>query len=222
MAKKIGVILSGCGVYDGSEIQEAVLTLLAIDKTGAQAVCMAPDIDQMHVVNHLTGEVAEGEKRNVLMEAARIVRGDIKDLAKSNADGIDALILPGGFGAAKNLCDFAVKGSDCEVNPEVTRVVREMLAAQKPVAAICIAPVILSKILGTDKVRHSLTIGTDKEIAATLETMGSFHVECTARDFVVDESLKLITSPAYMIGESITEVAEGIDKTVQALIKHIG
>jgi len=133
---KIGVILSGCGVYDGSEIHEAVITLLAIDRCGAEAVCMAPDIPQMHVVNHLSGEPAAGESRNVLVESARIARGKIQDIAKVKASDFDALILPGGFGAAKNLCDFAVKGSDCSVQPEVARLVRETVAAKKPLAAV--------------------------------------------------------------------------------------
>ncbi len=132
MAKKIGVVLSGCGVYDGSEIHEAVITLLAIDRAGAEAVCMAPDIAQMHVVNHLTGEAAAGEKRNVLVESARIARGKIRDIKEVKAADFDALIFPGGFGAAKNLCDFAVKGAACDVNPEVARLVRETLEGKKP------------------------------------------------------------------------------------------
>ncbi len=221
MAKKIGVILSGCGVYDGSEIHEAVITLLAIDRAGAEAVCMAPDIDQMHVVNHLTGDVAEGESRNVLVESARIARGNIQNLAEAAAGDIDALILPGGFGAAKNLCDFAVKGPDCAVNPDVARLIREMFAAKKPVAAVCIAPAILSQVLGADNVPHQLTIGTDKGTAEALGKMGSSHVQCPARDFIVDESIKLVSTPAYMSAGSIAEAAEGIEKTVQALINLI-
>ena len=138
--KKIGVVLSGCGVYDGAEIHESVITLLAIDKLGAQALCMAPNKNQMHVVNHLTGSVAEGETRNVLVESARIARGQIRDMKEVTVKDFDALILPGGFGAAKNLCDFAVKGKDCAVDPEVKRLVSETLAAKKPVGAICIAP----------------------------------------------------------------------------------
>ncbi|MCM2265632.1 MAG: isoprenoid biosynthesis glyoxalase ElbB [Desulfuromonadales bacterium] len=218
MAKKIGVVLSGCGVYDGSEIHEAVITLLAIDRNGAEAVCMAPNIAQMHVVNHLTGEVAANETRNVLVEAARIARGKIKDLATVKAAEIDALILPGGFGAAKNLCDFAVKGADCSVNPEVARLIREMVAAKKPVGAVCIAPAILSKVLGADKLPHQLTIGTDAGTAAALTGMGSQHVQCPAREFVVDKTNKLVSSPAYMLAGGIAEAAEGIEKCVKAVI----
>jgi len=221
MAKNVGVILSGCGVYDGSEIHEAVITLLALDRNGATAVCMAPDIPQLHVVNHLTGEVAAGETRNVLVEAARIARGKIRDLATVKAADLDALILPGGFGAAKNLCDFAVKGAECSVNPEVARLLRDMLAARKPVAAVCIAPVILSKVLGSDKLPHQLTIGTDAGTAAALTGMGSQHVSCPAREFVVDRANKIVSTPAYMLAGGIAEAAEGIEKCVKALLDLI-
>lgn len=222
MAKKIGVILSGCGVYDGSEIHEAVLTLLAIDRNGAEAVCMAPDVDQMHVVNHLTGEVAAGEKRNVLVEAARIARGRIRDIATLGVTDLDAVILPGGFGAAKNLCDFAVKGPDCAVNPEVVRLVRAMAAAGKPVGAVCIAPVILARILGTDQPAPQLTIGTDPGTADAVRRMGGCHVDCPAADCVVDSARRLVTTPAYMLAGGIAEAARGIDKAVKALIDMAG
>ena len=221
MAKKIGVVLSGCGVYDGSEIHEAVITLLAIDRNGATAVCMAPDIAQMHVVNHLSGEVAAGETRNVLVEAARIARGKIRDIATVRATELDALIMPGGFGAAKNLCDFAVKGADCSVNPEVARLLREMVAARKPVAAVCIAPVVLSKVLGADQLPHQLTIGTDTGTAAALTSMGSQHIPCPARDFVIDRANKIVSTPAYMLAGGIAEAAEGIEKCVKALLDLI-
>jgi len=218
MAKKIGVVLSGCGVYDGSEIHEAVITLLAIDRNGAEAVCMAPNIPQMHVVNHLTGEVAAHETRNVLVEAARIARGKIRDLATVKAAELDALILPGGFGAAKNLCDFAVKSADCSVNPSVAALIRAMVAAHKPIAAVCIAPVILSRVLGADQLPHRLTIGTDAGTAAALASMGSQHVACPAREFVVDQANKIVSAPAYMLAGGIAEAAEGIEKCVKTLI----
>ncbi len=149
MAKRIGVLLCGCGVKDGSEIHEAVLTLLAIDNAGAKALCMAPNGDQMHVVNHVTGQPVAGARRNMLEEAARIARGEIRDLASVKAGDLDALAIPGGFGAAKNLCTYAVDGVNCKVHPDVARLVREMRAAKKPICAICIAPVVLAKILGT-------------------------------------------------------------------------
>lgn len=221
MAKRIGVILSGCGVYDGSEIHEAVITLLAIDRAGAEAVCMAPDIPQMHVINHLAGEPAEGETRNVLVESARIARGDIKDLASVQVADLDAVILPGGFGAAKNLCNFAVAGPDCEVNPDVARLIREMYVAKKPIAAVCIAPAVLSKVLGDEKVAHKLTIGNDEGTAAAMASMGTEHVQCPVEEFIVDPVNKLVSSPAYMLAGSISEAAEGIEKTVQALVDLI-
>ncbi|PLX83881.1 MAG: isoprenoid biosynthesis protein ElbB [Desulfuromonas sp.] len=218
---KIGVVLSGCGVYDGSEIHEAVITLLAIDRAGAEAVCMAPDMEQMHVVNHLTGEPAAGESRNVLVESARIARGDIRDIKDVAAGDIDALILPGGFGAAKNLCDFAVKGADCSVQPDVARLVRAVLGAKKPLAAVCIAPALVSKVLGNEKLAHQLTIGTDAGTAGALESMGSTHVACPVSEFVIDRENKLVSTPAYMLAGSIKEAAEGIEKTVRALVELI-
>lgn len=220
MAKKIGVILSGCGVYDGSEIHEAVITLLAIDRAGAQAVCMAPDIPQMHVVNHLTGQPVEDESRNVLVESARIARGNISNIATVTAADFDALILPGGFGAAKNLCDFAVNGPDCSVNPDVARVIKETIVAKKPIAAVCIAPALLAKVLGPIN-SPALTIGTDEGTAAALAKMGAKHVNCPVRETIVDQENKIVSSPAYMLAQRISEAAEGIEKTVQTLISMI-
>jgi len=220
MAKKVGVILSGCGVYDGSEIHEAVITLLALDRAGAEAVCMAPNIDQMHVINHLSGSPAEGETRNVLVESARIARGNIKDIAEISADDFDALILPGGFGAAKTLCDFAVNGPDCNVNPEVARLVKETVAAQKPLAAVCIAPALLAKVLGPIN-SPALTIGSDAGTAGAVNKMGARHIDCPVKEAVVDRDNKIVTSPAYMLAGSIGEAAAGIEKTVQELIGMI-
>lgn len=216
MGKKVGVILSGCGVYDGSEIHEAVITMLALDRAGAEMVICAPDMPQMHVINHLTGEVAEGETRNVLVESARIARGAIRDIAQVSAEELDALILPGGFGAAKNLCDFAVKGAECEVHPEVARLVQEVHSQGKPVAAVCIAPALVARVLGEES--PELTIGTDAETAGALESMGAKHVSCPVREFVVDRERKLITTPAYMLAQNMSEAAEGIEKTVQTLL----
>ena len=218
MKKKIGVVLSGCGVYDGAEIHESVITLLAIDRAGAEAVCMAPNVDQMHVVNHLTGEEAEGEKRNVLVEAARIARGNIKDISMIKADDIDALIFPGGFRAAKNLCTMAVKGEDAEVHPEVSRLVKEFRVRQKPQAAVCMAPAMYAKIFEGDSVPPTLTIGHDKDWSQKIENLGSKHQDCAVQDIVTDKKNKIITSPAYMLGQSISEVAEGIEKVVKELV----
>lgn len=217
---KVGVVLSGCGVYDGSEIQEAVITLLTLDRAGAEILCMAPDMEQ-GVVNHLTGEQVAGATRNVLEESARIARGKISDIADVKAADIDALILPGGFGAAKNLCNFAFKGTDCEVHPEVARLVREIVAAKKPLAAICIAPALVSKVLGDEKLAHQLTIGTDEETAQALTAMGSEHISCPVREFVVDKKNKLVSTPAYMLAGRISEAADGIEKTVKAVLEMI-
>ena len=217
--KKIGVVLSGCGVFDGSEIHESVITLLAIDRAGAQAVCMAPNVNQMHVVNHLTGEESVGEKRNVLIEAARIARGKIKDISTVKADELDALVFPGGFGAAKNLSSFAVKGENCDVHLDVLRLVKEFAAKKKPQAALCIAPAMMAKIYEDAPIKPTLTIGNDKDCSSKIETMGSTHQECSARDFVFDEQNNVISTPAYMRGQSISEVAEGIEKTIHQLLK---
>lgn len=214
---KVGVILSGCGVYDGSEIYESVLTLLALDRAGAEVVCMAPDREQFHVINHLNGDEVKEEKRNVLVEAARLARGKVVDIATVEAASLDALILPGGFGAAKNLCDFAVSGPECSVDPGVEELIGEVQRAGKPIGFICIAPAIAAKVLGSAKVE--LTIGTDPDTAAGLEAMGAIHRECDVGGIVVDSKNKVVSTPAYMLGERISEVAEGIDKLVAEVLK---
>ena len=216
MAKTIGVVLSGCGVMDGAEIHEAVLTLLAIDRAGAEAVCLAPNIRQRHVVNHLTGEESKDEVRNVLVESARIARGKIRDIASVKVGDVDALIFPGGFGAAKNLCDYAFKGSDCSVDPEVARLAKDVHAAGKPIGTVCIAPVIGAKLFGSEQ--PQITIGTDKNTAKDIEKMGAKHVACPVNEFVVDKKRKLVSTPAYMLANSIKEAAEGIEKLVKAVI----
>ncbi|MDH5682537.1 MAG: isoprenoid biosynthesis glyoxalase ElbB, partial [Spirochaetota bacterium] len=195
---KVGVVLSGCGVYDGSEIHEAVLTLLALDKRGADVICMAPNVDQLHVINHLKGEPVEGESRNVLIESARIARGNVRDMKDVSATELDAIIFPGGFGGAKNLSDFAVKGADCTVNPEVDRIINEMHSANKPIAMVCITPVITSKVFQKKGQTVKLTIGDDKDTYDPMIAMGTNHIICPVTDIVVDEENKIISSPAYM------------------------
>lgn len=219
MAKRIGVILSGCGVFDGSEIHEAVLTLLALDRAGAKAVCMAPNIEQYHVINHLTQQETN-EKRNVLVESARIARGDIKDIKDVKASDIAGLILPGGFGAAKNLSDFAFKGPDATVNPEVKRLLEEMVAAKKPIGAICIAPATLTKALSGKK--PEVTIGNDVGTAQGIEAMGGRHHTCTVDMIHVDKNNKIVTTPAYMLGPGIKDVAQGIEKLVAKVVELAG
>jgi enhancing lycopene biosynthesis protein 2 len=216
MAKKIGVVLSGCGVMDGAEIHESVLVLLAIARAGAEAVCMAPNVRQRHVINHLAGEESKGEIRNVLVESARIARGKIRDIATVKASEIDALIFPGGFGAAKNLSDYAFQGPDCSVNPNVARLATEVHAKQKPIGVVCIAPVIAAKLFGAE--HPQLTIGTDKNTAKDLEGMGARHVPCPVQEFVIDRERKIVSTPAYMLANSIQEAAEGIEKLVDAII----
>jgi enhancing lycopene biosynthesis protein 2 len=216
MSKKIGVLLSGCGVFDGSEIHEAVLTLLALDRGGAEAVCMAPDIDQYHVVNHLTQEETQ-EKRNVLVESARIARGQIQDLAETKASDLDGLIVPGGFGAVKNLSDFAVKGKEATVHPGVARLLREMVDKGKPVGAICIAPATVARALSDRK--PEVTIGSDEGTALAIEGMGGRHRVCTVDTIHFDEGNRIVSTPAYMLGSSIKEVAEGIGKLVAKIVE---
>lgn len=216
MKKKIGVVLSGCGVYDGSEIHEAVLTLLAIDRNGAEAVCMAPDME-LAEVDHLVGQPT-GASRNVLVESARIARGKITDIAKIKAADLDAIVFPGGFGAVKNLCDFAIKGSDAHVHREVSRLLQEMAAAKKPIGAICIAPALVAAVLGKEYAPE-VTIGNDKGTAAAINATGSIHLNCPVRELVVDSSNKIVSTPAYMLASCISEAADGIEKAVKAVIE---
>lgn len=216
--KKIGVVLSGCGVRDGSEIHEAVLTLLAIDRQGAEAICMAPDAD-FPATNHLTMQET-AERRNALVESARIARGNIRDIKSVRASDLDAIVFPGGFGAAKNLCDFAVKGAAASVHPEVSRLLKEMAVAGKPIGAICIAPALIAAVLGKE-FGPTVTIGNDAGTAAEIEKTGSRHEECPVTGFVVDKKNKLVTTPAYMLANRISEPFEGIDKCVREVIALI-
>ncbi|MBC2602178.1 isoprenoid biosynthesis glyoxalase ElbB [Puniceicoccus vermicola] len=215
--KKVAVLLSGSGVYDGSEIYEATFTLLALEEAGVDVTCCAPDIPQMHVINHVTGDVAEGESRSVLVEAARLARGEVTDLAKLSEAEFDALILPGGFGAAKNLCDFAVKGPDCQVEPQVAGVVEAFHAAGKPIGLMCIAPAIGAALFGGKGIR--LTIGNDADTASGLQALGAEHVDCPVDEIVVDENNKVVTTPAYMLGPKMADVKAGIDKLVAKVLE---
>ncbi|TAH34630.1 MAG: isoprenoid biosynthesis glyoxalase ElbB [Planctomycetota bacterium] len=218
---RVGVCLSGCGYLDGAEIHESVLTLLALDRAGAQALCFAPDIPQMHVVNHLSGQVVPGETRNVLAEAARIARGNIVPASRVRAGDFDALILPGGYGAAKNLCNFAVAGAQASVEPEVARVVRETLQAGKPLGAICISPALVAAVLRGAPARPELTIGNDLDTATALEAMGVKHVACPVRDIHVDQRNNIVSTPAYMLARDIAEAADGIERLVGAILARV-
>ncbi|EGQ9233728.1 TPA: isoprenoid biosynthesis glyoxalase ElbB [Vibrio alginolyticus] len=213
--KKVAVILSGSGVYDGSEIHEAVLALYAIEKAGATWHCFAPNIDQLHVINHLTGDEMD-ETRNVLIESARIARGNIDDVAKLNVDEYDALLLPGGFGAAKNLTDFAVSGAECSINTHVALACRAFANAEKPAGYLCISPVIIPMIY-EQGVKG--TVGNDEAVSIAFNQMGGEHTTCPVEDIVFDEKHLVLSTPAYMLAENISQAASGIEKLVSKLIK---
>ena len=217
MAKKVAVCLSGCGFLDGSEIHEATSTLLALDQAGAEIVCCSPSGVMLDVVDH-TAQKPTGETRDVLTESARIARGDIKPLSQVNARDIDALIFPGGFGAAKNLCSFATEGAGCTVNAEVESLVGNMLELKKPVGAVCIAPAMLARILGRKNIRAKLTIGTDASTAAAINQMGAPHCDCPATEMIADEEHKIVSTPAYMLANGPAEVFAGIKKCVDKLL----
>ena len=218
--KKVGVLLCGCGVNDGAEIHESVITMLALDRAGAEMVLMAPNIDQMHVVNHYTGQEMD-EYRNVLVESSRIARGNIKDMAEISANDMDALIIPGGFGVAKNLCDYAMAGPDCSINPDVYRLISELKLLNKPIGAICIAPAMMAKILAELDESANMTIGSDETTSKGIEAMGSVHVECQVSEMVVDEEKNLVTTPAYMEAKTIKDAADGIEKLVKQVLSMI-
>ena len=213
--KKVAVVLAGCGVYDGAEINEVVLTLLALEQGGAAYQCFAPNIEQMHVVNHLTGEEMP-ESRNVLVESARIVRGNVKDIKEAAVEDFDALIVPGGFGAAKNLSDFAVKGAEMTVQPDFLQFAQAMHRAGKAIGLICIAPVMAAAICGEGA---QCTIGNEAEVAAAINAMGGKHLECPVTEARIDEANKLVTTPAYMLAGSISEAATGINACVESVLK---
>lgn len=214
MSKKVAIILSGCGVFDGAEINETVLTALSLDQQGAQVEYFAPNIAQHHVLNHLTGEEML-EQRNVLVESARITRGKSRDVRELKAADFDAVILPGGFGVAKNLSNFASAGANCTVQNDTLQAILQFKEAKKPVGLICIAPVLSAKIFG-EGVR--CTIGNDADTAAALTQMGAEHQDCSVGGIVVDEANRLVTTPAYMLAQSISAAAKGIDKLVEQVL----
>lgn len=218
MAKpKVAVVLAGCGVYDGAEIHEAVLTMLAIVRKGGTYQCFAPNIPQNHVINHLTGQEETGATRNVLIEAARIARGDIKDLKEFRAADYDAIVFPGGFGAAKNLCTFALDGPECHVNGDVERVIKEVHAAGKPIGALCISPALITRVLGT----VTVTIGDNADVAAGIESMGGTHKPTTHGQVVMDRDARVATTPCYMLDATIDQIAEGAENVVDAVFSMV-
>ncbi len=215
MTAKVAVVLSGCGVFDGSEIYESVLTLLRLDQNGASYQCFAPDDNQHHVIDHAQGEEM-AETRSMLVEAGRLARGNIKSISELSGSDYDALIVPGGFGAAKNFCDFAFKGSDFKVRGDFKSAVESFRDNNKPVGLICIAPVMTGKLFGKGA---KCTIGNDLETAAAIEVTGAIHVPCSVHDIVVDEDHKLVTTPAYMLAAGISEAASGINRLVDKVLE---
>lgn len=215
--KKVAVILSGCGAFDGAEIQETVLTLLALDRAKAQVTCAAPDIAQKHVINHMTGEEMDDEDRNVLTEASRITRGSVQPLDKIAPGEFDAVVFVGGFGAAKNLSSYAFDGPDYDVDPEVLDLIQRAHAEGKALGFMCIAPVLAARALGSKGV--SLTIGTDPDTAAALETKGAKHVDCPVDEVVIDKTNRVVSTPAYMLAQSVTDAEAGINKFVASVLE---
>ncbi|MFO7939179.1 MAG: isoprenoid biosynthesis glyoxalase ElbB [Bacteroidales bacterium] len=211
--KRFAIVLAGSGVYDGSEIHEATLSMYAIATKGATYELFAPNIEQHHVINHLTGEEMP-EKRNVLVESARIARGEIKDLKEFQAKNFDALLFPGGFGAAKNLSDFAIKGIDCQIEHEVERSIRSMHEQQKPIGALCISPVLVARLLPDVE----LTIGQDKGTLEAIEKMGATHKETTHGQVVIDKKNKVVTTPCYMLDANIKQIGDGANHAVEAIL----
>jgi len=212
--KKFAIILSGNGVFDGAEIHESVMSLYAIQLNNCSYEIFAPDIKQHHVVNHISGEEMI-EERNVLIESARIARGSIKDLSKYDQANFDILLLPGGFGVAKNLSSFAFDGADCRVLPEVEEAIKSTFNANKPIGALCISPVVLAKVLNDVKV----TIGQDTDTSNALIQMGATAVKTNHREITVDRINKLVTSPCYMLEANLVDIAEGAKNTVKALLE---
>ncbi len=214
--KNFAVVLSGCGVFDGAEIHEATLTMWAIMKHGGTYQVFAPDIDQHHVINHITGEEMD-EKRNVLVESARIARGVIRDLKEYNPADFDAIIFPGGFGAAKNLSTVAFDGPDAKVDPEVERAVKETHQAGKPIGALCIAPAVIAKILGN----VTITVGQDESTIEAIEKMGASHAETTHGEVIVDKKNKIYSSPCYMLDANILQIGQGVDQVVERMVADV-
>jgi len=219
--KTVGVILAGCGFLDGAEIYESVLTLLALDRAGVSYQCLAPDVPQMHVVNHMTGE-AVNEKRSVLVEASRIARGKIKLLDESWISRLDGFIFPGGFGAAKNYCDYAVKGDDCTMLPLMESFFQKVVESRKPIGLMCIAPTVFARAFRGKSLHPTLTVGAESGAARSIEKFGGKHQVCAVTEVVVDCENRIVSTPAYMYNARISDVAQGIDKLVVEFLALMG
>jgi len=217
---RVGVVLAGCGAQDGSEIHESVLTLLSLDRKGAKVKIMAPEIDQFHVVNHLSNHKMDAT-RNILSEAARIARGNILPIRSINNNDLDALIFPGGTGMAKNIFNYAIKGPDFTVLEDVESLTRYMIQKNKPIGAICIAPVMIAKILQNLDRKGKVTGGFNEQILTDIESMGMITEKVNATEIVIDYENKIVSTPAYVEANSIKEVSEGIEKLVDAVLSMV-
>ena len=222
--KKVGVLFSGSGVYDGTEIHEAVCTLLALEEAGFKPVCLAPNINQHHVVNHLNGEEMN-ETRNVLIESARIARGDIQDLAQASLDELDALVIPGGFGTAKNHTKWAFEGPDGKIEASVKNLILHMVSAKKPIVALCMGPTTVAKALEGSVYQVELTVGSTNEaspydikgISGGIEKVGAVAVEKTVSEISVDENNKIICAPCYMMEATILDIRNNTQAAISQL-----
>lgn len=221
---KAGILLSGCGVYDGAEIQEALFSMLAVEEAGGEPIAISINGNQHHVVNHLTGEEMN-ESRNMMVEAARIARGNVKDIDTISISEIDALIIPGGFGSAKNLTSWAFEGSAGTIHPSVKKLILDLLNANKPLVALCVSPVVVAKALEGSGIHSKLTIGSTAEaspyditgFSQGLESVGATTEMKTVREITIDRENKIITAPCYMMDASLLEVRNNIQQAIQAL-----
>ncbi|MDR0606345.1 MAG: isoprenoid biosynthesis glyoxalase ElbB [Bacteroidales bacterium] len=215
---KFAVLLSGCGVYDGSEIQEVVCVLLSIKSRGHEFQCFSVDKKQYHVVNHLTKEIVL-EKRNCLIESARICRGEILDVSKYQAADFDALIIPGGFGVAKNIFTYAIDGVNCSISEEIESLVLKTYSIKKPIGAICISPILLAKILKKQGVSITITVGEDKDLIDTIASIGARHKDCPVNSYIYDEQNNIVTSPAYTSAKNVYEVYQSTEALITGILK---
>ncbi|WP_394425393.1 isoprenoid biosynthesis glyoxalase ElbB [Vreelandella stevensii] len=219
MTKQVAVVLAGCGVFDGSEIYETTLTLLRLDQLGIGYRCFAPDVEQHHVINHLDQTPVEGERRNVLQESARLARGEISPITELVSDDFDAVIVPGGFGVAKNLCDFAMQGDEMQVLESVKEALAGFKEDAKPIGLMCISPVMVPRLLGDG---IAVTVGHDPGVSGAISAMGGLHRSCGVEEIVVDLEHRVVTTPAYMLATRISEAATGIFKLVDRIDEMMG
>lgn len=217
--KKIAVVLAGCGLKDGSEIHESVITLLSLKRNNADYVCFAPNKNQYHTIDHSKDSIVEDEKRNILIESARIARGEIRDLKEYNPDDFDAVIFPGGFGVAKNLFTFAIDGVDCKIDSLVEKTILDTIEAGKPIGAICISPLLVVRALRDSNIKAKVTVGNSIDLMNAVKKMNGIPVEKKVDEIYFDETNNIVSTPAYTIGKDIFEVSCGIEKLVEKIIK---